>query len=298
VGTRTGYAVPRGSTAGSVSLSNEGVGIPSGTRRFPAPAREPRTPGALTSDPGGSAAITPSRDRAVPRDRSLQRNTGTPSTATATGVTTPGSASPQRRNPEAAAPGNGSPTVPPGGSRAVPRRTPDVERSQPQASETTPGVPAVRSDRGDADWGRYDRSPDRREPASPPARWSGDGSRRAPDRGTPSDGADRYRAVPRQDAPRSSYEAPRAAPPRSYESPRSAPERSYEAPRSAPDRSYASPRSAPDRSYGSPRGESRPSSPSADRPARSAPGGESGSRPRGGQPSQGQASRRPSGGSR
>ena len=271
---RTGYAIPRGSSnSGIPGAAVRDDGAP-GVRGFPAPAREPRAPStdARSSTRSSSPApVTTAPQRAVPRDRGVARETLPSGVDRNAGVSAPDgrrSADPrvfdrERRNDEPS-------TVPPAGTRAVPRRSaePDSDRA-PQR-----------------DWGRYDRPS-----AAPPARsapeyrpeggsrpdsagvpqrsvprWGGgEGYRRAPENEGQSD---RSRAMPRQDAPRPSYEAPRRP--------------SSETPRESPRASSPPP--------------SR--SPSADRPSRqSPPSGDSGqSRSRGGQPSQGHATRRPGGG--
>ena len=156
-----------------------------------------------------------------------------------------------------------STTRPPAGTRAIPRGTPD---NSPERS-TNSG------------WSAYDRSGGRSAPQSIPdsRRDSPEtGYRRSPEGAGNSDGGgavDRYRAVPRQDAPRPSYDAPRASP------------RSYGAP---------SQESRPPSSGGAPERRGAPSGgPSADRPSRGeSPSNSGGSRSRGSQPSQGQATSR------
>lgn len=306
-GIRTGYAVPRGS-ANSVSASQSPRITSPGSRSFPSPARAPRSVDSIRgSADRASRPTTPAPPRAVPRDRGADRDRGVSSVDRSRvssdrsrvsspdrtdRVTVPGSrVAPQRReSPDAGrreSPDTGrrespaagrrvdpSPTPPPSGSRAVPRRSPGGESQS----------------RRESDWRRYDRPDSIPAPRRAPEYRTDPGTRPEAGYGRIPDGGrstDRYRAVPRQDVPRPSIVTPRAERPRSYRAPDGG---------SAP-RSYGSPGggSAP-RSYRAP--ESRPPSsspPRAERPSRSAPSGDSGgSRSRGDQPSRGQA--RPRGG--
>ena len=265
-GTRTGYAIPRGS---NTIEAQTGGSLATGSRGFPLPAREPRASSAARgSDRSSSAPITAAPERAVPRNRAIPREGISAPSHAAGGITIPG----PRVRGQRSAPADSErgdvrdpATVP--DSRAVPRRSPRPE---------SPG-------RTDSDWGRYDRRPPVTVPSIPSTPESRPetgarpdaGYRRAPDAGTY---GDRGRAVPRQDVPRPSYEAPRPGP-------------------------RSSGGDAPSRSYGSPRGESQPRSygaparpsgpPPSAAPSRSAPSGDSGqSRSRGEAPSRGQATRR------
>lgn len=280
-GARTGYAVPRGSTGSTLSAAQAPRITSPGSRSFPSPAREPRSVSGIR----GSAARTSrptsaAPPRAVPRDRGVSVDRSRVSSSEqdrvagprrTDRVTVPGSrVAPQRREqPGAGRQIDAAPGAPPAGSRAVPRRSPE-------------NAPAGRSQ---SDFRRYDRpgaipaprqAPAYRMPESrsDPGSRPDAGYRRAPGGG---ESVERYRAVPRQDAPRpSASQPPRGESPRSYGSPGGG---------STP-RSYRAPESRAPSS----------SSPSADRPSRSAPSGDSGgSRSRGGAPSQGQASRRPGG---
>jgi len=271
VGVRTGYAVPRGSAFGAGSRA-EAPGAPDGgTRAFPSPARQPRTPGGVSGSAGRSTApITSAPPRAVTRDRGV--------TADAPGRIGAGESrsrgerfSPRRESDSARRPAE-SATVPPPESRAVPRQERRVDQ-QPS------------SDGSGGGWGRYDRTPDRPARRDAPEYRPDSGTRTAPSRSPDNDGYRRegYRAVPRQDAPRPSSEAPRAEPPRSYERPRHEAPR-YEAPR--PERSAPRGESPQPRSYGAP--ERR--APSGDGGSRTGSSGDGGqSRSRGGQAPSGRA---------
>jgi hypothetical protein len=278
--TRTDYAVPRDSVnSPRPSLSEAARGAAAERRGFPAPARESRAPGVGRSAIG--APVTPAPDRAVPRDRGerpdarLRQGSGGQADRQGPGVPAErqGSRGPaERRGPEVARPGGAPTTVPPPSMRAVPRGS---------------GASGARQSSEQPSWGRYDRQAERRgsdargefrtpEYRSNPGVRPDAGDRRAPERGGSSE---RYRAIPRQDAPRPSYEAPRES------SPRYAP----------PPRQESRPPS-----YGAPerRGGSGPG-PSADRPSRSEPSraapSRDGGRSRGERPSSGHATRRPGG---
>jgi uncharacterized protein DUF6600/FecR-like protein len=231
--TRTDYAVPRGSVGPAASDLGSRGSVAAESRRFPAPAREPRAPGASRSA-GASAATTPAPQRNTP------------------GVSRP------REAPVT--------TVPPPEMRAVPRGSREPGVAAPREQLNAP--------RDQPNWSRYDRAPERRvdQPRPAPEYRSNPGgvadAYRAPNRDAASD---RYRAVPRQDAPRPSYEPPRESP-----------------------RSYSPP----------PRQESRPPSyggaperraPAGPPPAAERSSGSDGSRSRGQAPSNGQATRRPGG---
>jgi hypothetical protein len=253
---RTGYAVPRG-TGTALSSSVDRNRYPSASRSFPAPAREPRAAqviGGTTSRAAAPVTIAP--QRAVPRDRgvradALDRSSNRSNDAGTTGISrSSGVRSDVDRSNDQRSP------VPPAGTRAIPRGTVNDSAERPSASG----------------WRTYDRPPARTGPRSAPESRPYSvpepGGRRA--FGTDGSGAvDRYRAVPRQDAPRPSYEAPRPSP------------RSYGAP--SQDSRPSSDGGAPDRRGG----------PSASQPSRGdSPSNSGGSRSRGGQPSQGQAVRR------
>jgi hypothetical protein len=282
--TRTGYAVPRGSALSPSVAADVQPGVPSGTRSFPAPAREPRSPGSTGLSRRAPSGVTSAPQRALPRDRAVPSSPAAAPDEAST-VQVPGSrVAPQRRGSSGVPQNNVGPTVPPSGIRAVPRSAPDASPQSPQRH-------------GDA----YRRGPDGAAPETSPER-----SRAVPRQETPR----AYERTPGYDAPRPSqaprsYEAPRAHEvPRAREAPRSyqAP-RSYEAPRAVP-RSESRPPShggAPD-SRGSSPSTAAPPRPSTDAPSRpssasppSRPSGGEGSRSRGSAPSQGQGSRRPSG---
>jgi uncharacterized protein DUF6600/FecR-like protein len=256
-GTRPGtdYAVPRGTVGPAFSgADTRGAGAPD-RRGFPAPAREARAPGVGRSA-DGTAPVTSAPQRAVPRDRSDR--VSSPSADRNDSRINPGSrVAPQRSTPDVVRPREAPvTTVPPPEMRAVPRGSRDSAGRDPGQQP---------------DWRRYDRAPDRRveQPRSAPEYRSTPGG--LPDRGYRAPegdmSGDRYRAVPRQDAPRPSYEPPRESPRSSSPPPR------QEAPRS----------SAPP-----PRQESQPSSAEPSRDAGA-------SRSRGDRPSSGQATRRPGG---
>lgn len=261
--TRTDYAVPRGSVSPSYSGADIRGSATSERRGFPAPAREPRARGA-GRPADARAPVTAAPPRAVSRDRGVGLDPAR--TDRNDPRVSPGSrVAPERRESEFNRPA-GAPmtTLPPPSMRAVPRGSRDS---------------GARESNEQPNWGRYDRAPDRRtEPRPPEYRSSpggapGPGHRRVPD-GTPP--SERYRSVPRQDAPRPSYEPPRESP------------RSY----SPPPREESRPPSyggAPER---------RGPSAGAERPGRSgdAPGApREGGRSRGDRPSSGQATRRPGG---
>ena len=271
-GTRTGYAIPRGSGVGGAPGVAASRSDAPGTRTFPTPAREPRNPSfGGAGSTRSSAPVTAGPARAVPRDRARDRDAVAGSDRRDQGVTEYRRA-PQSRTDDGVR--SGERVTIPEGTRAVPRREPGVE--QPRGS--SPG------------WRRDDR-PSAGSPVT------ADSYRRTPDRGVEDRGRVReeYRAVPRQEAPR--QDSPRQDSPRpSYEPRRESPRPSGG---DAPQRSYGSPGGdSPSRSYGAPERRG-PSGPSADRPSRSAPSGDSGqSRSRGDRPSSGQATRRPGGGNR
>ncbi len=254
---RTGYAVPRGTANSAFSSSGDRNQYSSGSRSFPSPSRQSRIPEVNGGgSPARSAApVTVAPQRAVPRDRGRRPDNVESSASRGDGVGSPGS----RRSPDAYRSDSNSridqPSArPPAGTRAIPRGVPDSG-----SSERSSGT----------EWRAYDRSTGRSAPQAMPDRSNSipDGYRRAPD-----SAGDRYRAVPRQDAPRPSYESPRPSP------------RSYGAP--AQESRPPSGGAAPERGRPS-------SSPSADQPSRGeSPSSSGGSRSRGGQPSQGQASRR------
>ena len=279
---RTDYAVPRGTVSPSYSgADTRGSSTPE-RRAFPAPARDPRVPGVGRSA-DDRAPVTSAPPRAVPRDRG-ERLDPARTDRNDTRVSPGSRVAPERRSPELNRPAEAPvTTVPPPAMRAVPR-------GSRESGARSPGE--------QPNYGRYDRPSDRRvestapsprlrqgsgghaQPGAPEYRSNPGGSpdpgyRRAPDRDASSE---RYRAVPRQDAPRPSYEPPRESP------------RSY----SPPPRQESRPPSyggAPQR-----RGPSGPG-PSADRPARSEPSraepSRDGGRSRGERPSSGQATRRP-----
>ena len=265
-GTRTGYAIPRGSGVGGAPGVAASRSDTPGVRTFPTPAREPRDPSfGGAGSARSSAPVTAGPARAVPRDRARERD------GYAAGDRGQPGSTAYRRAPQSRTDGgvraDDRVTIP-DGARAVPRRESgaDVQR------DSNPG------------WRRHDR------PSAGSA--APDVYRRAPDRGVEDRGRIReeHRAIPRQDAPPPSYEPRRESPP---------PSRGE-----APTRSYGSPGAgSPSRSYGAPERRA-PSGPSADRPSRSgdsgssrsAPSGDGGqSRSRGDRPSSGQATRRPGG---
>jgi hypothetical protein len=205
------YAVPRSGGAASAGGGGSRTGIVGGNgveRRFPAPARPPRTPSARSEgapDRSGSGARAVSRERGAvagsvsPTTREFRRNPG-------------GGVTPRTGEPAPV-------TAPPSGAvRAVPRvRSSDASPAErrPVSPQTTP-VPPERSTRDSTSSyspapasprspGAVDvyRSP-RREPAF-------SGSRRSPDGGSDYRG----RSVPRT-------AQPETTPPRSIE--RRAPE--------------------------------------------------------------------------
>jgi hypothetical protein len=270
---RTDYAVPRGSIGSTYSgAATRGTVAPE-RRGFPAPARDPRTPGVGRSA-DGRPPVTSAPDRAVPRDRGdrvdSERTDRTDSRLA------PGSRVAPGRSPGAAQPSQPpETTAPPANMRAVPRgsrvapgpSTPGAAQpAQPPATTAPPpnmrAVPrgsresGTRGSSEEPNWGRYDRSRLRQgsggqapgvrqgsggqsESGAPSSGFrapgyrsnpgaSADWSRRAPNGGG---AVDRYRAIPRQDAPRPSYE-PRRESPGSY-SPAPRPESrppSYSAP--------------------------------------------------------------------
>jgi hypothetical protein len=233
---RADYAIPRGTASGAFSSSADRNRYSPGARSFPSPARDPRVPQVESARTARSAApVTVAPQRAVPRDRSRRPENFEP----------PGS-----RGDSVGAPG----VRPPAATRAVPRGLPERSSDRPSTSE----------------WRTYDRSVGRPAARSAPEYRSDsipDGYRRSPE-----PGADRYRAIPRSEAPRPSYDVPRPAP------------RSYGAP---------SPESRPPSAGAAPERRGPSGGPSADRPSRGdSPGNSGGSRSRGGQPSSGQASRR------
>jgi len=241
-GTRTGtdYAVPRGSVGPALSDLGSRGSVTAESRRFPAPAREPRAASASRS----------------------------------AGVGAPTTSGPQRNTPGVSRPREAPvTTVPPPEMRAVPRgsREPGVAapREQVSAPREQPNAP-----REQPNWSRYDRAPDRRADQPRPAPEYRSNPAGVPDasRGPNRDAAaDRYRAVPRQDAPRPSYEPPR-------ESPRSS---------SPPPRQESRPPS-----YG---GAPERHAPAGPPPSAERSSGSDGSRSRGQAPSNGQATRRPGG---
>jgi hypothetical protein len=261
---RTGYAVPRGTGNSVFSSSVDRNQYPSGSRNFPSPSRDPRIPQADRNASRSGSPVTAAPQRAVPRDRGVRPDNFNSTASRGEGLGSPGI----RRSPDARSNDDGrrvdqSSTRPPAGTRAVPRGTPD---NSPERS-TNSG------------WRTYDRSGGQSAPQSIPdsPRDSPDaGYRRSPGSAGSSDGGggvDRYRAVPRQDAPRPSYDAPRPSP------------RSYGAP---------SQESRPPSYGGAPERRGAPSGgASADRPSHGeSPSNSGGSRSRGDRPSQGQATRR------
>jgi hypothetical protein len=253
---RTGYAVPRGTANSAFSNPINRNQYSSGSRNFPSPSRDPRVPQANRGDASRSAApVTVAPQRAVPRDRTVRPESFGLSSNGGSVVVSPGT----RRAPDVRS-GNGDrrndqrSAVPPAGTRAIPR----------SGQNDSPNRPA------DSGWRTVDRSPARTAQQSAPEyrpySTPDGGYRRAPDN-EGSGGSDRYRAVPRQDSPRPSYDAPRPSP------------RSYGAP--ARESRPSSDSSAPD---------SRGGGQSADRPSRGgSPSNSEGARSRGGQPSRGQA---------
>ena len=240
---RTDYAVPRGSVGSSYSGANSRGSVAPARRGFPAPARDPRAPGVGRSV-DGRPPVTSSPQRAVPRDRT-DRIAPEPTAPNDSRVAPGSRVAPERGAPDFTRPA-GVPvtTMPPAGMRAVPRGSRESGVRGP--SEQPRPAPEYRSNPG----------------AVPDA-----GYRRSPDRDV---SGERYRAVPRQDAPRPSYESPRSsAPPAGHGA----------AERRAP--SAPAP-SAP--------------GPSADQPSRSEPSRDAGaSRSRGDRSSSGHATRRPGG---
>ena len=292
-GTRTGYAVPRGSTSAAAPSYSDPRGS-STYRSFPAPSRAGSDRGQTRVRPGsdeGQTRVRPGSDRGQTGVRRGSDRGQAPEAQSPVG--------PERT---AQAPVTVAP------SRAVPR---DAGRAP---SSTSPS--------GDG-WRRYDRRPQGPAAASPqeyrrePGGVSPDGSRtpdRRPDYGT-------GRAVPRPEAPGSSEAPRRHEAPDMYRAPARAPEggRQPETPRPAPSYDAPRPERAPGRyrsepsptpraepqapAYRAPerRAPSQPAQPSGDRPS-TAPSGDrpaapsSGARPRGGAPAEGQAvPRRPRG---
>ena len=252
-GTRTGYAVPRGSAAPAApSYSDRGGSTP--YRGFPTPSRTPRAAGAGgTPERRAPAPVTVAPSRAVPRDGAPPATSTNPTTSTAPTrgweryerPSTRGAAPEYRREQPGRTSRDGSP-VPDhseyGQRRAVPRADTPGSHEAPQRHEP----------------GQIYRRPGASDAPRPPA-----GASRPPDNW-------RQR------------EAPRPAP--SFESPR--PERSpgaYRPERSAPPRAEP-----PAPAHRAPERRAAPSQPPGERPA-AAP---SGSRPRGGAPAQGQAAPR------
>jgi uncharacterized protein DUF6600/FecR-like protein len=261
---RADYAVPRG-TANSAFSSPAGRSPSSSpSRSFPAPAREPRVPptGSVGSARSSVAPVTTAPQRAVPRDRGVRADNLAPSASRSERDASAGTRRVFDTRGMGGRRSNDQPSATPEPSiRAVPRTTQDVSPDRPASSE----------------WGRTDRSisrpparsmPESRAYAPPEA-----GYRRAPespqtvDTGSP---GNQYRAIPRQDSPRPSYEAPRPSP-RSYGTP---------SPESRP----------PSYGGGAERRGGASGSPSTGAPARGDSSSDSGqSRSRGAQPSRGQA---------
>ena len=198
-GTRTGYAVPRGSTAAAPAYSDRS-GSPS-YRSFPAPARAPRGTTSLGRAPerNTQAPVTAAPSRAVPRDpvaapspttagtRGLERY-DRPSTGGATGTPQPYRRDPAGSRDSYRAPDRGADYRAP---RAVPRG--DVPRSQepprsyeaPRRYEGPPQAPSYEAPRPDrsSDGYRPERSASpRAEPQAPSYRGPERGERAQPSR--------------------------------------------------------------------------------------------------------------------
>jgi hypothetical protein len=272
-----GYAVPRaGVAAARTSGSERPAAQRSGDeRRFPAPARAPRT--FSSSQTGNAPAAGSGVNRAVPRQRSAEvqpdaSRAATPSTQPPAGVPARG----YRRFPDSGARQSADSPVseaPAGAVRAVPRvresdGTPSGFRS------IAPDRSSIRSDRERAVQPEAAAPPSR---STPPQRQPGevDVYRATPrTRSAPDDGsAYRSRSVPRTGAPR--MDAPAARPEAPQPSYRSAPER--RAPSGPP------PSAAPS---------SRPSGGDGGASSGGGGGGGGGSRHRGGSSSSGQGRRR------
>jgi hypothetical protein len=253
------YAVPRAS-APIRTAGRSGYAVPRGSGYGAAAGAATRE----SAGPDGRRFPSPSREPRASiagRDRPAGQSSA------------PVTSAPQRAVPrDRTAPRDTFSTAPEASRSSRPefRRSPESVQPDSRRRADSVTIPSPRPDRDDAGEGRSRAVP---------------GYRSAPDDGR---AAERYRAVPRQDAPRPSYERPRESP-RSYEMP----SRSS----GGESRSYGAPsrgESQPSRSSGAP--PERRGSSGGDRASRPAPSGDGGgqSRSRGSQPSQGQA--RPRGG--